>query len=396
MKENEYTNRFTLCNVRIVLEDRIEEGSVVIANGLIERIDVGSKAESGADRSVIDGEGGYVLPGFIDMHVHGGFGADFMDASRDSYDKITGFHAANGTTTMLATTMTAPKSSIEAVLEAAAEYRSAGMPYAALHGVHLEGPFISEKWPGAQNPAYILNPQLSWMQEWAERWPGLISQLTLAPEKEGSAETIAWTSQNGIVTACGHTDALYTEIEAAADAGLSQAVHTYNAMRGLHHREPGTLGAVLTDNRIHAELIADGHHVHPVAIRLLVAAKPADKVILITDAMSAAGMPDGQYELGALPVIVKDGVARLAEGKALAGSSLTMIGAFRYMLANTSLSIPQISIMASGNAARQLRIDDRTGSIAVGKQADLILTDADLNVRRTWVQGRTVYTSHAS
>lgn len=394
MKEHDDTKRFTIRNVRIVLEDSVEAGSIVIADGLIESIAIGSNAEAVNGSAVIDGEGGYVLPGFIDMHVHGGFGADFMDASRDSYDKITGFHAANGTTTMLATTMTASKSSIDAVLEAVAAYRSSEMPYAALHGVHLEGPFISEKWPGAQNPAHIRTPQLSWLQEWAERWPALISQLTLAPEKEGSVETIAWTSQNGIVTACGHTDALYTEIEAAANAGLSQAVHTYNAMRGLHHREPGTLGAVLTDDRIHAELIADGHHVHPVAIRLLVAAKPEDKVILITDAMSAAGMPDGQYELGELPVVVKDGVARLAEGGALAGSSLTMIGAIRFMLANTSLTLPQISVMASGNAARQLRIDDRTGSIAIGKQADLVLTDAELNVRQTWVQGRSVFASN--
>lgn len=383
------TNQFIITNVHTVFEDRVEKGSVVVKHGLIEAIDFGEQAASGPD--TIDGEGGYLLPGFIDMHVHGGFGADFMDANRQSYDKITQFHAANGTTTMLATTMTADKSSIEAVLEATADYRMTAMPYAALHGVHLEGPFISEKWPGAQNPAHIRTPQLGWLQDWAERWPDVIRQLTLAPEKEGALETIAWSSQNGIVAALGHTDALYAEVEAAADAGLTQAVHTYNAMRGLHHREPGTLGAVLTDDRIHAEVIADGHHVHPAAIRLLAAAKPLDKVILITDAISAAGMPDGTYELGGLPVTVSAGVARLTEGGALAGSSLTMIGAFRFMLEHTNLSIAELSRMASGNAARQLGIDGRTGSIATGKQADLVWTDAAWNVRGTWVGGCKVY-----
>lgn len=387
--------KWLIHNVNIVYEDRVITGSAVVEDGIIAQIvskDGGAAASAVTEAySTVDGRGGWLLPGFIDVHVHGGFGADFMDASPGSFDTITGFHASHGTTGMLATTMTAPKDAIEAVLHAVKEYRKAGMPYTALYGVHLEGPFISENWPGAQNPAHIVAPQLEWIKQWHADFPGLIRQLTLAPEKAGSIETIAWLAEQGINTACGHTDAVYDEIIAATDAGLSQAVHTYNAMRGLHHREPGTLGAVLTDDRIAAELIADGIHVHPAAVKLLLAAKTASKVILITDAMAAAGMPDGEYSLGGLAVIVKDGEARLRDGNALAGSCLTMIGAVRFMLEHTNLTITEVSRLASGNAAKQLGISDRTGSIAIGKQADLVLIDAKLNVLQTWVQGLSVY-----
>jgi N-acetylglucosamine-6-phosphate deacetylase len=391
---NRSSANWLIRNINIVLEDRVVTGSVLVMNGRIERIisqESLDNSELAESLEEIDGLGGWLLPGFIDIHIHGGFSADFMDANRESYDTITRFHASQGTTGMLATTMTASKEAIEAVLQAAAAYRSSEMPFAALYGVHLEGPFISEMWPGAQNPAHIKKPQLEWLKKWNAEWPDLIRLLTLAPEKPGALETISWLAKQGIVAACGHTDAVYSDIVAAADCGLSHAVHTYNAMRGLHHREPGTLGAVLTDDRIYAELIADGEHVHTAAIRLLLAAKTTDKIILITDAISAAGMPDGDYRLGGLAVVVKQGVARLRDGNALAGSSLTMIGAFRFMLDHTSLSVPEVSRMASGNAAKQLGISDRTGSITVGKQADLVWTDAQFNVRQTWVQGRSVY-----
>ncbi|MCR2802576.1 N-acetylglucosamine-6-phosphate deacetylase [Paenibacillus soyae] len=391
----EKASTWTVHNVHIVLEDRVVRGSVSVVDGRIESI-----AEAGLDQAApsgsIDGNGGWLLPGFIDLHVHGGFGGDFMYANHESFDRITGFHASQGTTGMLATTMTASREAIEAVLDAVTSYQQDGMPYATLLGVHLEGPFISEKWPGAQNPAYIRDPQLDWLKAWTERYPGLIKLLTMAPERPGSIEAIEWMAENGIVAAAGHTDAYYEDMKKAADAGLTHAVHTYNAMRGLHHREPGTLGAVLTDDRIYAEIIADGEHVHPAAIALLLAAKPLDKVVIVTDAIEAAGMPDGAYELGGLAVVVKNGTARLREGNALAGSSLTMIRAVRYLLSATKLSIVDVSRMASGNPARELGLFGHTGSIAAGKAADLVLTDADLNVERTWVAGRSVYSNRDS
>ncbi|MUT64481.1 N-acetylglucosamine-6-phosphate deacetylase [Paenibacillus sp. NEAU-GSW1] len=381
-------------NVKIVLEETIAEGAVHVKNGVIAAIheDAASIASAAAEAAVrIDGQGQWLLPGFIDIHVHGGAGGDFMDATKQSYEAITRYHASQGTTGMLATTMTASKEAIDAVLDAASSFMAEEMPYAALYGVHTEGPFISLKWIGAQNPAYLSPPRVDWLEDWERRYPGLIKLVTLAPENEGAINAIRWLSDHGIVAACGHTDATYAVLQEAADAGLTHAVHTYNAMRPLHHREPGTVGAVLSDNRICAELIADGLHVHPGAIRLLTASKPADKLILISDAMSAAGMPDGEYDLGGLPVIVKDGVARLQEGN-LAGSTLTMIGAFRFMLEQTDMSVMDVSRCASGNAAKQLGMFNATGSIAIGKRADLVLADTTFNrVLRTWVNGKLVF-----
>lgn len=377
----------------IVLEERVTEGSVLIKNGIITRIIEGKDEEiAGADH-ILDGRGAWLLPGFIDVHVHGGFGGDFMDASEESYDTITKFHASQGTTGMLATTVTASQEAIEAVFQATSSYVKKEMPYAALLGVHLEGPFISLKWIGAQNPAFLSPPRLDWLEDWTARYPGILKLLTLAPENEGALQAIRWLSHHDVVVACGHTDASFEVMTQAAEAGLTHAVHTYNAMRPLHHREPGTVGAVLTDDRIYAELIADGHHVHPGAIRLLASAKPSDKLILITDAISAAGRPDGLYDLGGLPVIVEGGVARLQEGN-LAGSSLTMINAFRYMAEHSGLSVTDISRYASGNPARQLGLFEHTGSIAAGKRADLVLAEPDFSkVRSTLVNGRLVYSA---
>ncbi len=391
---DEFTSKWRINHVKIVVDEVVLEGALTIENGLITEIIEGSEGYDGSDIRTIDGAGGWLLPGFIDMHVHGGYGADFMEANEEAYDTILKFHASKGTTRMLATTVTASHNAIDSVLHAAAAYMMHPMPYAALAGVHLEGPFISELWPGAQNPSFISPPRLDWLQEWNRQYPGVIKQLTFAPEKEGSLALSSWLAEQGIVAACGHTDANYADIIAAADAGLSQAVHTYNAMRGLHHREPGTLGAVLTDERIYAELIADGHHVHPAAIRLLAAAKSTAKMILITDAMAAAGLGDGQYDLGGLTVDVQGGVAKLREGGNLAGSTLTMIDAFRFMLANTSLTVPQVSLLASANPAKQLGLLQQTGTIAAGKLADLIWTDKTFTtVNSTWVNGQQVYSS---
>ncbi|GGG74619.1 N-acetylglucosamine-6-phosphate deacetylase [Paenibacillus radicis (ex Gao et al. 2016)] len=388
-----FPSEWLIYNVSIVLEDRVAHGAVHVKDGTIAAIIEGNSAYDGVPESAerIDGGGQWLLPGFIDVHVHGGAGGDFMDASQESYEAITRFHASQGTTGMLATTMTASKEAIDSVLEAVSRFQAEGMAYAALYGIHLEGPFLCLKWIGAQNPAFLSPPRIDWLEDWELRYPGLVKLVTLAPENEGAMKAIRWLSEHGIVAACGHTDATYDVMQDAANHGLTHAVHTYNAMRPLHHREPGTVGAVLSDDRICAELIADGFHVHPGAIRLLVASKPADKLILVSDAMSAAGMPDGLYDLGGLPVFVKEGVARLKEGN-LAGSSLTMINAFRFMLENTSLSVTEVSQTASGNAAKQLGLYETTGSIAVGKRADLVLAEQAFHqVSKTWVNGKLVF-----
>lgn len=340
---------------------------------------------------LIEAGGAYVLPGFVDIHVHGGYGGDFMDADVSSYERITGFHAsAGGTTSILATTVTASKDAIRRVLEAADVFRRQPGSGAKLAGVHLEGPFISPKWPGAQNPAYIVPPRTDWLEEWTDVYPGLIKIMTLAPEREGASELIAWLTGNGIVASAGHTDATYEQIQTAVGFGLRHAVHTFNAMRGIHHREPGTAGAVLTDDRIMAEVIADGHHVHPACIKMLAKAKGADGLVLITDAISASGLGSGQYKLGGLAVTMADGVARLNEGGALAGSTLTMIEAFRYAVTKVGLSVAEASRAASGNPARVIGIDHETGSLTVGKRADVLLVQPDWTLSNVWVEGREV------
>lgn len=340
-------------------------------------------------------ERGLIVPGFIDIHVHGGNGEDFMDASPEVLDKISSFHSTQGTTAMLATSMTAPKERLDSVLAEVDRYRSGEMPYAQLEGVHLEGPFFSPKWPGAQNPEHIILPDVSWLEAWEKQYPGLIRQVTLAPEREGALEVISWLREQRITAALGHTDATYEEVERAVEAGLHHAVHTFNAMTPLHHRLPGAAGAVLSNPRISAEVIADGIHVHPAAISILAQLKQHDdQLVLITDAMSATGLDDGEYKIGDLPVIVKHGEARLKDGGALAGSTLTMIRGFRYLVQEVGLSLNAASRAASLTPARLLGIDHRTGSLAQGKQADIVLLNAELDIEGVWVKGRRIGESY--
>ncbi|WFA17144.1 N-acetylglucosamine-6-phosphate deacetylase [Paenibacillus mucilaginosus] len=339
---------------------------------------------------IVDAKGSWLLPGFIDVHVHGGWGGDFMDASEESLAKITRFHASRGTTTMLATTMTASREDITRALQAVQAFRAKGMPFARLAGVHLEGPFINPKLAGAQDPKLMLPPQSEWLEEWTSAYPGLIRLLTLAPELEGAAPFIRMLAGHGIVAACGHTDAAYDQIQEAVSHGLSHAVHTFNAMKGLHHREPGVVGAVLTNEAVTAEVIADGIHVHEACVRLLTVTKRQGNLVLVTDAISAAGLGDGDYMLGGQDVVVKDGVARLKEGGNLAGSTLTMIDALRYMVERIGLSVEEASLLASRNPARVLGLSEHTGSIAGGKAADLLLVSPSLEIERVWVDGRRV------
>ncbi|MBB6675332.1 N-acetylglucosamine-6-phosphate deacetylase [Cohnella nanjingensis] len=377
----------------------IEDGWIWLSGGAIAAIGGASdpKPIAAANAELVDGAGGWVLPGFVDVHVHGGAGFDFMEANHEEIDAITRFHASHGTTGLLATSLTAPRDELTEVLERTSAYMSKPMPYAQILGVHFEGPFVNVKWKGAQNPEYILPPQAEWLEDWVSRYPGVIKLQTLAPETEGALDYIELLARHGIVPSAGHTDATYEQIVAAADRGLRHAVHTFNAMTPLHHRNPGTVGAVMSDDRIVAEVIADGHHVHPAAIKILTRAKGKDNVVLVTDAMSAAGMPDGDgYSLGGLPVVMKCGVARLKEGDSLAGSTLTMIAAFQNMVRRVGVSVEDASRMASGTPARELGLSGSIGSVEAGKRADVLLLDADLELRRVWIGGRPVEAASAS
>ncbi|BCG60637.1 N-acetylglucosamine-6-phosphate deacetylase [Paenibacillus sp. URB8-2] len=380
-----------LYGIVLTPEGIVKSGVIAVQDGIIVYAGAARwlpEAFSGWPESerVLDG---LLIPGFVDVHVHGGAGHDFMYADAQGVSEAAAFHASNGTTTMLATTMTASKEAIDRVLAVVDAYRSEDMPYAQVAGVHLEGPFISPKWPGAQNPEHIVPPNVEWLEEWERSYPGLIRQVTLAPEREGAEATITWLRRRGITAALGHTDAAYEQVIAAADAGLNQAVHTFNQMTPLHHRKPGTAGAVLSDERIRAEVIADGIHVHPAAISILARLKGPEGLILITDAMSAAGLSDGEYAIGDLPVKVQDGVARLRDNPdALAGSTLTMIKGFRYLIQEAGLTLEDASRAASLNPAISLGMERSIGTLEAGKRADILLLDGALNLRGVWIGGR--------
>lgn len=333
-------------------------------------------------------EAGYIAPGFIDLHVHGGGGADFLDGSTEGVAVITATHARYGTTGLLATTLTAPE---EVIIKAVQAAQAAPRRGARVLGFHIEGPFINYKLKGAQDGRYVRAASVAEIDRWlAAAAPGYAWHVTLAPEIEGALEATRHLVQRGAVVSAGHTDSTYAQMAEAVAAGVSHATHLFNAMRGLHHREPGTVGAAMSLPGMTAELIADCVHVHPVSMGVAVRARGEANVILVTDAMEATGMPDGEYELGVLKTFVKNGEARLEDGT-LAGSVLTMNVAVRNMVEQVGVSLPAAVAMASLNPARLHGLSHRKGAIGVGLDADLILLDEQLNVLATIVEGEVVF-----
>jgi N-acetylglucosamine-6-phosphate deacetylase len=330
----------------------------------------------------------YISPGFVDLHVHGGGGGDFMDGDPEAVVAITECHAKYGTTSLLATTLTAPE---DQIIRAIRAVKAAPKRGTRIVGFHIEGPFINAQMRGAQNLAYVRPASTAEIDRWhAEGEPEDRWHITLAPEIPGHLDAIRYLVQKGFVVSAGHTDCSYSQLKEAVEAGLSHATHLYNAMRGLHHREPGTVGGAITLPGMTIELIADGFHVHPASMLLAVRARGVDSTLLVTDAMRAAGMPDGEYMLGELKAIVKDGMAKLENGS-LAGSLLTMATAVRNMVNLVGLPLHEAVRMASLNPARRHKLDDQIGSLAVGKRADLVLLDKDLTTLLTLVGGRVAF-----
>ncbi len=344
----------------------------------------------------VDGSGCTLLPGFIDVHIHGSGGADVMDATPEGLETMSHFLVRHGVTGFYATTVTASHGATLAAVENAAQYvahsrtgngeeRVAG---ARVLGVHLEGPFLSEAFPGAQNPAHIRPPSAAEFEELLGAGP--VRMITLAPEVAGADALIGMAAAAGVRVVLGHTAATFEEATAAADAGVSQATHTYNAMTGLHHRRPGALGATLSDDRIYAQLIADGVHVHPAAMRILGRCKGPTRTLLISDAIGAAGMPEGRYEMGRLPVFVQDGACRLEDGT-LAGSVLTLDTALRNFMSATGWPLVQAWPATSLSQAQAMGIDREVGRVRRGARADLVLLDSEVQVAATVVGGRLAY-----
>ncbi len=376
----------------------VDPGWVRVVNGQI--VEVGSGLPQGlpTDDSphVVDLHEGWLLPGFIDMHVHGGDGADVMDGTPQSIRRIAYFHASHGTTGWLPTTLTATDESIRQSLRAVARVQqestvdAEGITGARILGVHLEGPMISVKHKGAQNPEYILPPDWDVVRGWLDEVPGLVRKVTMAPELKGALPVIRALAAEGVIVSIGHTDATLDETLAAVTAGARHITHLFNAMTGLHHRAGGVVGAALLENRVVCELIVDGRHVDFPIVRLVTRLKGARQLVLITDAIAAAGKTDGHYNLGGLEVTVDQGCAYLAHGGNLAGSTLTMDVAIRNLVTKVGVAMPDAVAMASATPARELDLDEK-GNIAVGMDADLVWLDAAFSVLGTWVEGAKVF-----
>jgi N-acetylglucosamine-6-phosphate deacetylase len=329
-----------------------------------------------------------LLSGFIDVHVHGADGHETMDASPDALRSMARFYARHGVTSFLATTWTEPRQRIMAALETIAEIQGPQPDGATILGAHLEGPYINADRRGAQRAEDVRRAERDEALAFLDL--GVIRLTTVAPEFAENEWFIRECVQRGVTVSAGHTAATYAQVQEAVWLGVTQATHTYNAMTGLSHREPGTLGGVLTSPEIRCELIADNIHVHPAAMHILFACKGVDGTILITDAVRPAGLPDGDYEIDARTVQVKEGAVRLPDGT-LAGSTLTMDRALRNFMRATSQPLDVLWPTSSLNAARAIGVADHKGSLERGKDADFVLVDDDLNVHLTVVEGRVVY-----
>ncbi len=364
-------------------------GAVVVDDGgLIAEVSPSRTAPARADD--LDASGLWVLPGFVDVHVHGGGGADFMHGTVDAVRQVARTHARFGTTGLLATTLTASREATDRAIEAAREVQEAGpgAGEARVLGVHLEGPYICPMRRGAQPEAFVRLPDSEELAHWMEIGSGAVKRITLAPEMPGAEAVVRDAAQAGVTVSVGHTDAGADEIEQAISWGATAATHVFNAMRGLSHREPGAAGACLARPEIVCEVIADGVHLHPLIVRLIVAAKGPQGAVLITDAIEGTAMPDGVYALGGQAVRVQGGTAAFTDGT-LAGSVLTMNRAFANVLAFAGVSVSEAARLSSGNAARQLGLGDTLGEIAVGRAADLVALHPDTGaVEWTLVGGR--------
>lgn len=334
-----------------------------------------------------------VVPGFIDEHVHGAAGSDAMDGTMEDLGKIANALASEGTTAFLATTMTQSPENITKALKAVKAYRELSPESGAeILGVHLEGPFISKDFVGAQPIEYLAKPSVEVFKKYQDASGDCIRIVTLAPEVEGSTELIKYLVSQNIVASIGHTNATYVDVKKAVEVGATNLTHTYNAMKPLHHREVGTVGSGFLFDELNCECICDGIHVSGPAIQLLHKNKPADKMTLITDAMRAKHMPDGVSELGGQVVIVKNGEARLENGT-LAGSVLKMNNAVKNVMKFLNLPLEEVVKLASQNPAKNLGVFDQMGSIKEGKRADFVILDKDLNVVQTVRNGKVIYTN---
>ncbi len=366
----------------------VESPIVVMEDGQVLKVDSRLSMQLPQDARHFDFPDGVLVPGFIDLHIHGGAGHDVMEADSSTLAAIERQMARHGVTSYLPTTVTAPEDRILRALEflgkrvSRQEHSGGARPM----GIHLEGPFISHAKRGVHPPEHLVQPSPQKFEKYWHTSGGMLRMMTIAPELPGAIDTIQYAKKAGVRSSIGHSNAIYSEARQAIDAGADHATHTFNAMRPLDHREPGVLGAVLTDDRITADIIADGIHTDPSMVKLFLNAKGPDRAILITDAISATGMPDGKYKLGPFEVEVKDGRCEY-QGK-LAGSVLTLDRAVRNVMAFAGWTLQHAVRAASLNPARVMGIANQQGMIGAGAAADLVVLTPKGEVMQTFIDGK--------
>ncbi|MCM3708977.1 N-acetylglucosamine-6-phosphate deacetylase [Sporosarcina luteola] len=375
-------------NIQIAMPDgRLMDGEIIVENGRIATVsDVAIEGFSGTR---MDGQGCIALPGFIDIHIHGADGADFMDGDNDSFERIASALPKEGTTSYLATPLTQSEVDIAKAVDAGSRFMEQNETGAEMLGFHLEGPFIHPEQAGAQPVRFIQKPSFALLERWFGKELGHLKVVTLAPERDEGLDMTRRLTDRGIIVSAGHTKASFEEVNHAVNYGLSHLTHFGNAMSGLHHREIGAVGAGFLLDQLHCEVIADGIHLSEDMLRLIYKKIGPERIILITDSMRAKGLPDGSYTLAGQDVKVVGSKATLADGT-LAGSVLKMDEAVR-MMWSVAADLPDLIRMSSSNAANRLGVFDRKGSIEVGKDADLVLLDADFEVRTTICRGKVSY-----
>ncbi|MFF3322185.1 N-acetylglucosamine-6-phosphate deacetylase [Streptomyces sp. NPDC002889] len=369
-----------LAGARVVLPTgTVDNGRVVIEGTKI----VGSAP---ADAPALDLSGHWVVPGFVDLHNHGGGGASFTSGTTEDVLRGVHTHREHGTTTLVASTVTGEMD----FLAHRAGFLSELVEQGDLAGIHFEGPFISPCRKGAHSEDLLRDPDPAEVRKLIDAARGTAKMVTLATELPGGIDSVRLLSEHGVIAAIGHTDATYEQTLEAIDAGATVATHLFNAMPALGHRAPGPVAALLEDERITVELINDGTHLHPAALELAFHRAGADRVAFITDAMDAAGFGDGRYELGPLAVDVTDGVARLVEGGSIAGSTLTLDTAFKRAVTVDRIPVEDVVRAISANPARLLGLYDTVGSLEPGKDADLVVLDAGFRLKGVMRKGKWV------
>ena len=378
-------------NVKVYTESKtFEDGAIMIRNGVFDQVLTGPDSAGADDSEILDGEGCYAIPGLIDLHFHGCMGDDFCDGSKEAIARIAKYEASIGVTAIAPATMTLPADELEEILKVAAEYKKEASEGADLIGINMEGPFISPAKKGAQDERNIVPCDTDMCHRFLDASEGLVKFVGIAPEQSEKSLDFIQQMKGRVNISLAHTNADYDTAKAAFDAGANHAVHLYNAMPAFTHRAPGVVGAVSDSEHVMAEIICDGVHIHPSAVRATFKMMGADRMILISDSMRATGMPDGRYTLGGLDVDVVGNRATLVSDGALAGSATNLMDCMRTAVKKMGIPLETAVACATMNPAKSLGVYDQYGSIKAGKKADVVLLDKELNLKMVIKDGKKI------